>query len=181
MGVESIAGLMAGLAMLVAGAELLVRGASRLATAVGVSPLVIGLTVVAFGTSSPEMAVSVQATLAGQSDIALGNVVGSNIFNVLFILGLSALAAPLVVSQQLVRLDVPIMVIASLVLWIMTSDGAVGRVDGAILFAGVIVYTLFLLRLSRKETAAIRAQYAEAFGESSIQRSRARFPQTADW
>jgi cation:H+ antiporter len=145
---------------------MLVRGASRLATVLGVSPLVIGLTVVAFGTSSPELAVSVQATRAGQSDIALGNVVGSNIFNVLFILGLSALVAPLVVSQQLVRLDVPIMVIASLVLWIMTADGALGRVDGAILFASVIAYTLFLLRLSRKETAAIRAQYAEAFGES---------------
>jgi cation:H+ antiporter len=165
MGVESIAGLMAGLAMLVAGAELLVRGASRLATALGVSPLVIGLTVVAFGTSSPELAVSVQATLAGQSDIALGNVVGSNIFNVLFILGLSALAAPLVVSQQLVRLDVPIMVLASLVLWIMTADGALGRFDGAILFAGVVGYTLFLVRLSRKETAAVRAEYAQAFGE----------------
>ena len=166
MEVESIAGLVAGLALLVAGAELLVRGAARLATAVGVSPLVIGLTVVAFGTSSPEMAVSVQAALAGQSDIALGNVIGSNIFNVLFILGISALLAPLVVSQQLVRLDVPIMIIASLVLWIMAVDGVIGRIDGLILSAGIIAYTLFLLRLSRKETAAVRAEYAKAFGEA---------------
>src|SRR3989304_239998 len=88
-----------GLALLVAGAELLVRGASRLAAAVGISPLVIGLTVVAFGTSAPELAVSVQASIAGQPDLALGNVVGSNIFNVLFILGISALIVPLVVSH----------------------------------------------------------------------------------
>src|SRR3989338_2027257 len=99
-----------GLGALVLGGELLVRGASRLAAAVGISPLVIGLTVVAFWTSTPELVVSVRAAVSGQADIALGNVVGSNIFNVLFILGLSALITPLVVSQQLVRLDVPIMI-----------------------------------------------------------------------
>src|SRR3989304_2632801 len=95
-----------GLVLLVIGAEALVRGASQLAARIGVSPLVIGLTVVAYGTSTPELAVSVQSGLSGQADIALGNVVGSNIFNVLFILGLSALIAPLVVSQQVVRVDV---------------------------------------------------------------------------
>ncbi len=100
----------AGLGALVLGAEILVRGASRLAAAAGISPLVIGLTVVAFGTSTPELAVSVRAAISGQADIALGNVVGSNIFNVLFILGLSALITPLVVAQQVVRLDVPIMI-----------------------------------------------------------------------
>ncbi|MFN3332121.1 MAG: sodium:calcium antiporter, partial [Caldilinea sp.] len=89
--------LTGGLVILVAGAELLVRGASRLAAALGIAPLVIGLTIVAFGTSAPEMAVSVQSALRGQADIALGNVVGSNIFNVLFILGLSALIVPLLV------------------------------------------------------------------------------------
>ena len=95
---------LAGLVLLIAGAEVLVRGASRLARRFGISPLVIGLTVVAFGTSAPEMAVSVRSRARRQADIALGNVVGSNIFNVLFILGLSALIAPLVVAQQLVRL-----------------------------------------------------------------------------
>jgi cation:H+ antiporter len=165
MGVDMIASLMAGLALLVAGAELLVRGASRLAMSMGISPLVIGLTVVAFGTSSPELAVSLQASLHGQSDIALGNVVGSNIFNVLFILGLSALVAPLVVSQQLVRLDVPIMVIASVALWLMALNGVVGRGEGLVLFTGVIAYTVFLLHISRKESAAVRAQYEAAFGE----------------
>ena len=99
-----------GLAALVVGAEALVRGASRLALSAGISPLVVGLTVVAFGTSSPEMAVSVQSALSGQVDLAIGNVVGSNVFNVLFILGISALITPLVVHSQIIRQEVPIMI-----------------------------------------------------------------------
>jgi cation:H+ antiporter len=154
-----------GLALLIVGAELLVRGASRLATAVGISPLVVGLTVVAFGTSSPELAVTSQASFAGQADLALGNVVGSNVFNVLFVLGLSALAAPLIVSQQLVRLDVPIMVGASVLLFLLALDGTIGRLDGLLLFAGIVAYTGFLVRQSRRESAAVKAEYEEAFGE----------------
>ncbi|HLT05615.1 MAG TPA: sodium:calcium antiporter, partial [Pseudomonas sp.] len=95
--------LLAGLLLLASGAELLVRGAARLASRFGISPLVIGLTVVAFGTSAPETAVSVQAAVAGRGDLAIGNVVGSNIANVLLILGLTALIAPLAVSRQLIR------------------------------------------------------------------------------
>ena len=102
--------LLAGLVFLIWGAELLVRGASRIATAVGISPLVVGLTVVAFGTSSPELAVSVMSAFKGQADLAIGNVVGSNIFNILLILGISSVIVPLVVAQQLVRLDVPLMI-----------------------------------------------------------------------
>ncbi|MBS3933508.1 MAG: calcium/sodium antiporter [Truepera sp.] len=139
-----------GLLLLVVGAEALVRGASRLASAVGISPLVIGLTVVAYGTSAPELVVSVTAGLAGQADIALGNVVGSNIFNVLFILGLSALIAPLVVSQQLVRLDVPLMIAVSLLALLISLDGRIGRIEGILCVAGIIIYTLFLIRHSRK-------------------------------
>ena len=116
-----------GLVLLIAGGELLVRGATRLAAALKISPLVIGLTVVAFGTSSPELAVSVQSAFAGNADIALGNVVGSNIFNVLFILGLSALIAPLVVSSRLIRWDVPLMIVASVycccLAWMAASVG----------------------------------------------------------
>lgn len=106
-----------GLVALVLGAELLVRGASKLALSMGISPLVVGLTVVAFGTSAPELAVSVQSAWSGQVGIALGNVVGSNMFNVLFILGLSALIVPLVVHQQIIRQEVPVMIAASLLLW----------------------------------------------------------------
>ena len=139
-----------GLVLLVAGAEILVKGASRLAAGFRISPLVIGLTVVAFGTSAPELAVSSGAALAGQGDIALGNVLGSNIFNVLFILGLSALIAPLVVSRQLIRLDVPLMIGASLLVILLSLDGSLSRFDGVLLFALIVAYTLFLIISSRR-------------------------------
>jgi cation:H+ antiporter len=155
----------AGLSLLVLGAEWLVRGASRLAAALGISPLVIGLTVVAYGTSAPEMAVSVKSAWAGQPDLALGNVVGSNIFNVLFILGASAIITPLAVSSQLIRLDVPIMIGVSALTFVLAGDGSIGRLDGAILFAGAAAYTVFQVRQSRKESAATREEYAQEFGK----------------
>ncbi len=154
-----------GLGLLIAGAELLVRGASRLAAAVGISPLIIGLTVVSFGTSSPELAVSTQSALAGQADIALGNVVGSNIFNVLFILGISALIVPLTVAQQLVRLDVPLMIGVSVVMLLLGLDGRIDRLDGVILFVGIIAYIAFAIWQSRKENnAEVQAEYTEEYG-----------------
>ena len=154
----------AGLGLLVLGAEWLVRGASRLAAALGISPLVIGLTVVAFGTSAPEVAVSVKSAWAGQPDLALGNVVGSNIFNVLLILGASAVVTPLLVSSQLIRLDVPVMIGLSVLTLLLAGDGSIGRLDGAILFAGAVAYTAFQIRQSRKESAAIRDEYAQEYG-----------------
>ncbi|HVL75045.1 MAG TPA: calcium/sodium antiporter [Noviherbaspirillum sp.] len=142
-----------GLVALVAGAELLVRGASRLALSLGISPLVVGLTIVAFGTSAPEVAVSVGAVLEGQINIAVGNVVGSNIFNVLFILGLSALITPLVVHSQIIRQEVPIMIGASLLLLVQGLDGVLGLFDAALLAALLIAYTVFLILQSRREAA----------------------------
>lgn len=150
----------AGLAGLIAGAELLVRGASKLALSFGLSPLVVGLTIVAFGTSSPELAVSVGAALGGQTDIAVGNVVGSNVFNVLFILGLSALITPLVVNIQLVRQEVPIMIGASLLLLVLGLDGRISAIDGAMLAALMVAYTVFLVVQSRRETQAAQDEYA---------------------
>jgi len=140
----------AGLVLLVGGAEALVRGASRLAAAFGLSRLVIGLTVVAAGTSSPEMAVSVGAVLGGQADLALGNVVGSNIFNVLFILGVCALITPLHVAAQLVQLDVPVMIGVSLLVLVMGSDGAIGPMDGLFLLAGLIAYVWYSIVEGRR-------------------------------
>ena len=152
----------AGLVALVIGASLLVRGASKLALSFGISPLVVGLTVVAFGTSAPEVAVSVGAVLDGNPDIAIGNVVGSNIFNVLFILGVSALIVPLVVNVQLIRQEVPIMIGASLLLLALGLDGKLSFWDGAFLFALLIVYTAFLVIQSRRATAAeVKAACAE--------------------
>lgn len=145
----------------VSGAELLVRGASRLAATLGVSALVIGLTVVAFGTSAPELAVSIRSALAGQADVALGNVVGSNNFNVLLILGLAALITPLAVDQKLVRFEIPLMILVSLLVWLLARDGVVDRREGAALFAGLIGYLLWCLKSARSETQAIQREYAE--------------------
>jgi cation:H+ antiporter len=144
----------AGLALLIVGAEALVRGASRLASAVGISPLVIGLTVVAFGTSSPELAISIFSAVTGKPDIALGNVVGSNIFNVLFILGASAIIVPLLVSQQLVRLDVPLMIVVSFLMVIMGYDGNIGRIEGLLLVAIGVAYTIFIIKKSYQDNKA---------------------------
>ena len=150
-----------GLALLVLGANVLMRGASKLALSFGISPLVVGLTIVAFGTSAPEMAVSVGAVLDGKTDIAVGNVVGSNIFNVLFILGISALIAPLVVHIQLIRQEVPIMLGASLLLLALGLDGRLSMMDGGLLFALLLAYTVFLVVQSRKETQAAQDEFAQ--------------------
>lgn len=145
--------LILGLVLLVFSADYLVRGASSLATSIGISPLVVGLTVVAFGTSAPELSVSVMSAFKGQADIAVGNVVGSNIFNVLAILGISALIVPLVVNKQLVRFDVPVMIGVSLVMLVLSLDGKLCRLDGFILFSGAVSYTVFLIRQSRKDSS----------------------------
>jgi cation:H+ antiporter len=123
----------AGIVLLIWGADLLVRGAAHLAALAGVSPLVIGLTVVAMGTSAPELAVSLRAALVGQPDLTLGNVLGSNIANVLLILGLAALAAPLLVAARVLQREVPTMIGVSLLLWLLVADGSLSRLDGALL------------------------------------------------
>lgn len=163
----------AGLILLIIGAEALVRGASRLSAIIGISPLIIGLTVVAFGTSSPELAVSVNSGLKGQADIALGNVIGSNIFNVLFILGLSAAITPLAVSRQLIRLDVPLMIVVSLLVLLFGFDGRVNRWEGAVLFSGIILYTAFLIYQSRKErNGGKKDEFTIEYGISNGKSSR---------
>lgn len=139
-----------GLVLLIVGAELLVRGAARLAASFGVPALVIGLTVVAFGTSAPELAVSVKSAWSGQTELAIANVVGSNIFNVLFILGLAALVSPLVVSRQLIRQDVPIMILVSAIAAAMAWNGMLAPWEAGLLVVGLVVYTAFLFIQGRK-------------------------------
>ncbi len=167
----AILGIVGGLALLIVGGELLVRGASQLAATMRVSPLVIGLTVVAFGTSSPELAVSVQSTLGGNADIALGNVVGSNIFNVLFILGVSALIVPLQVSAQLLRLDVPVMVAASALVLVFALDGRIGRIDGVLLFGGLAAYTYWCITRSRRESDEVQAEFKREISQPKTGRA----------
>ncbi len=162
--------LTGGLAVLTVGAELLVRGASALAVAARISPLVVGLTVVAYGTSAPELVVSLQATMRGQPDIALGNVIGSNNFNVLFILGISAAIIPLRVSQQLVRFEVPLMIGVSIVLTAMAWDGRLGRIDGLLLTTALLSYTVWGLVQSRREQREVQREYAAEFGSPETSR-----------
>ena len=141
--------LIAGLAILIAGAELLVKNASRLATSLGISPLVIGLTIVGFGTSTPELFVSATSSFQGNADVAVANVVGSNAFNVLVILGLSATITPLIVLRQLIRVDVPIMIGCSLAVYVLAWNRSLSRTEGILLFTGLVIYTLMLLSRGR--------------------------------
>lgn len=159
--------LVGGFVLLIWGAEQLIRGASRLAAGLGVSPLVIGLTVVSYGTSAPELFISTFSAFAGASDLAFGNVVGSNIFNVLFILGLCALISSLEVDVRLIRVDVPIMIGASLVAWMMAADGVVNRWEGALLVAGVVGYTILCIRQSKLESAEIQEEYEKEYGRKA--------------
>ncbi|MGE0111963.1 calcium/sodium antiporter [Aquabacterium sp.] len=148
-----------GLVALVLGAGWLVRGAAKLALSFGISPLVVGLTVVAFGTSAPELAVSAGAVLDGKVDIAIGNVVGSNILNVLLILGASAVITPLVVHLQLIRQEVPIMIAASVALLLMMLDGVVVTWESALLVGAMVIYTVFLVWQSRRQSASADAEF----------------------
>lgn len=151
----------AGLFLLFAGGEVLVRGASSLAARLRVSPLVIGLTVVAFGTSAPELAVSLEATLSGAQDIALGNVLGSNIANIGLILGITALLRPARVEARLVRIDAPLMVGASLLLLVLLADGLISRPEGIVLLVGLVGWIGFTGVAAGRESEAVRAEFAE--------------------
>lgn len=148
--ITSLTLLILSLVALYIGAGWLVQGSSALALKAKVSPLVIGLTIVAFGTSAPELVVSLNATLSGQGDIAIGNIVGSNIFNIGVILGFSATICPLQVKKQLLRIDIPVMLAATLLLAVLLWNGTLSRIEGFFFLAGIIVYTLFSLFYSRK-------------------------------
>lgn len=140
-----------GLVLLVGGAELLVRGAQRISLMLGISPLIVGLTIVAFGTSAPEVAVSVKAALEGSADLVIGNIVGSNISNILLVLGFSAALSPMIVSRKLVRIDVPIMIGVTIIMYWMASSGMVGVIESAVLVALLISYIAFLIIYEKKQ------------------------------
>ncbi|MQU26639.1 calcium/sodium antiporter [Pseudomonas helleri] len=141
--------LLGGLVLLVAGAQLLVRCAEHIAAKLKVRPLLIGLTVVAMGSSAPQMTVSLQAAFNDTADIAVGSVIGSNTFNILVTLGLSALIIPLRVSRQLVRLDIPLMIFASAMVFTLALNHQLERQDGVLLLGGLLIYLLLLLHQSR--------------------------------
>ena len=156
-----------GLVLMLVGAELLVRGASRLAGAFGISPLVIGLTVVAWGTGSPELAVGLEAALTGSPALTIGNVVGSNIANILLILGAAALLVPLTVAQRLIRLDIPLMIGVSVLTLLVSLDGRISKLEGLIFIGLLVGYTLWTIHESRSTRRAVKEEYAREFGDEA--------------
>ena len=155
--VETFLLIVGGLALLTIGAELLVRGSSKLALHLKVPGLVVGLTVVAFGTSAPELVVSISSNISGLGDIAVGNVVGSNIFNIAVILGLAAVIRPVKVSLKILRIDMPIVVGLTVLVPVFLLDNLVSRLEGAILFCGIVAYTTFTIFLGKKESERSRS------------------------
>jgi cation:H+ antiporter len=161
--------ILLGVAILTAGAEILVRGASNIGLRCGLSPLVVGLTIVAFGTSAPELAVALYAAIQGTGDLVSGNVVGSNIFNIAIILGLSAIIQRLTVHYQILRWDMPIMLLASILFTIfLYTGGAIVRWEAAILFTGLVAYTTMAVRMEQK--AKKTTEISDLPGEKALHR-----------
>ncbi|MGD9159235.1 MAG: calcium/sodium antiporter [Desulfobacteraceae bacterium] len=160
--------LIVGFAMLYYGAEWLVKGSANLARSLGVSPIVIGLTVVAFGTSAPELVVSVISSLADKSMIAVGNVVGSNICNIALVLGASAFLVPLKADKSVIKRDIPLMLAISLYLLLITFNSSISRLEGATLFTGVIAYTIFNYYISARESKLVAAGMSGGAGTAGF-------------
>ncbi len=153
-----------GLAALIAGAELLVRSGSALAARLGVSPLLIGLTVVALGTSTPELAVGIDAAVQGNGSLAVGNIAGTNTVNILLILGLSAALRPLAIQMQTLRLELPVIVIASTALLAFAWDGTLSRLEGLLLVTMGAAFTLAVIRVARQESIKVKLEFAREYG-----------------
>ena len=160
--------IISGLALLTVGADLLVRGSSKLALHLKVPALVVGLTVVAFGTSAPEMVVSISSNMRGLGDIAVGNVVGSNLFNIAVILGLAALIRPLKVNLKVLKIDMPIVVVLTLLVPVLLLDDVISRIEGSALFCGIIVYTIFTVFYGKKEAAGFQTSTEDRPKESLV-------------
>lgn len=152
-----------GLVVIILGAELLLRGATRIAAMLRVKPILIGLTVVAIGTSMPELAVGITAVTEGKGPLAVGNIAGANILNILFILGLSALIRPLPMHVLSIKLDVPVMIATAFALMWMAWDGVLNRTEGLLLLGGAVAYVVLLVRMSRRESAQTRHEFVEEY------------------
>lgn len=163
--IADLAWFAAGLAALIIGAEMLVRGGSRLAAALGIPPIIVGLTVVSIGTSMPELAVGVLAAAEGNGSLAVGNIAGTNTFNLLFILGLSALLRPLSMQMRTVRFDLPVMTGAALLLWLLAADGVLVRGDGAVLVTAAIVYSALVIHTSRRESRPVQDEFVGEYSD----------------
>lgn len=160
----------AGLVIILLGAEMVLQGASRLALLLGVKPILIGLTIVSVGTSAPELAVGIAAVAEGNGPMAVGNIAGTNIVNILLILGLSAAIRPLPLRSLSIRLDVPVMIVAAVLLWFMAADGQLTPQEGLVQLSLAAVYLIALVVLSRQESDAMSAEYEREFGNDNLPR-----------
>lgn len=154
--------LVLGFVMLVKGADLFVDGASGIATKFGIPQIVIGLTIVAMGTSAPEAAVSITAAFAGNADITIGNIVGSNILNILIILGISALVYPLAIQKSTLIIDIPVVLLATVVLYLLGFDGNISRIDAMIMLVIFAAYLSYLFIGAKKEASLQKAENTDA-------------------
>lgn len=164
-----------GLVVILLGAESLLRGASKIAARLGIKPIIIGLTVVSVGTSMPELAVGITAVSEGKGSLAVGNIAGTNMLNILFILGLSAAIRPLPLQLSSIRLDMPVMIASALALIVMSLNGVISRVEGLILLFASVIYTVVLVRLGNKESAQIKKEYAEEFSPKVLLKKKSLF------
>lgn len=161
--VPDIALLLLGLVALVAGAELVVRGGGRVAAGLGVAPIIIGVTIVSIGTSAPELAVGIEAAAQGNGSLAIGNIAGTNVVNLLLVLGLSAAIRPLEMHTQTLRLDLPVMVVAAATVTFLAWDGTLSRLDGVLLAASAVAYTIVIVRVARRERPFVKQEYEREY------------------
>jgi len=165
----SVLYILISLLLLYFGANWLVKGSSSLALKAGVSPLVAGLTVVAFGTSSPELVVSVNAAISGHGNMAIGNVVGSNLFNICIILGISALVAPLKIKMQLLKIDIPVLILTTIGFMLLFADRHISRFEGVVLVSGIVLYTIMNIILARREkNIEVLAEFQESVTDPKL-------------
>ena len=159
---------LSGLVLLIFGSELVVRGSSHVATMLGVSPMFIGLTIVSIGTSTPELAVGLVAGAQGKGGLAVGNIAGTNVLNLLFILGLSALLRPLPMHLQIFKLELPVIVLAAGLMTALAWDGVLSRTDGAIMFAAGVGYTIALVAMTRRASDQAKKEFREEYGSATV-------------
>ncbi len=162
----SVGWIVAGLILLVVGAEMLVRSGTRLAIQLGISPVIIGLTIVALGTSTPELAIGIDSVISGNGDLAIGNIAGTNVVNILLILGLSAAISPLALRPATLWLDLPMIVVASALLLVMAWDGSLTRTEGIVLVLVAFAYTAAIVQVARRESYAVKASFAKGLPET---------------
>ncbi|NLY64298.1 MAG: calcium/sodium antiporter, partial [Alcaligenaceae bacterium] len=158
----------AGLIIVILGAEMILQGSKRIAIMLRIKPIIIGLTIVAIGTSTPELAVGLTANLSGKGEMAVGNVIGANLFNILFILGLSAAIRALPIHSQSLKMDLPMIFFCAMLLLLFSLDGTISRFEGGVFVGLAILYTLVLIYRSKKEPVAVQHEFAEEFGAEKV-------------